>query len=218
MGSSPTGPTTITLDEVRRPLRTLLSGRWLALHAVVLVLGVAMVLLGRWQLDVSDRKHFALQNFFYAFQWWTFTAFLLFFWLRVMRDHVRPPAPTEAKGELVVARPGDAAPAPGAAVMVAEPTKGATAEAPTLYRGYVMPQLSQHPDRTGDTDVARPVQRPPLAARAGRRRPGRRPPPTAPRPLVDAPTLAARARAAADRELGSADRPALPTPEAPDVP
>ena len=52
---------------------------------------VTMVLLGRWQLTVSNRKHFDLQNFGYALQWWAFSVFAVLFWLRVMRDVRRPP-------------------------------------------------------------------------------------------------------------------------------
>jgi hypothetical protein len=77
--------------------RILLSPRWLALHAVVLALSVTMVLLGRWQLDVSNSKHFDLQNFGYAFQWWAFTAFGLVMWIRVMRDVGRRDLAVEAR-------------------------------------------------------------------------------------------------------------------------
>jgi DNA-binding transcriptional regulator of glucitol operon len=47
---------------------------------------VTMVLLGRWQLHVSESKHFSLQNFGYTIQWWLFAAFTLFLWWRVVRD------------------------------------------------------------------------------------------------------------------------------------
>ena len=192
---------------MRRSPSSLLRGRWLLLHAAVLGVGVAMVLLGRWQLDVSEGKGFSLQNFFYAFQWWTFTGFLLFFWFRVVRDHLRPPDPVVATGELVVARSGDAPPPAGAALMVAEPTSPDASL--TVYRGYVMPQLSRQPDRTGDTTLRDPYNdhlwRLALADAAE----GEGPRPTTSRPLVDLPTLEARTRAAADRELGSGERGAL---------
>ena len=194
---------------MRRPLTTLLHPRWLALHALVAALSVAMVLLGRWQLHVSEGKGFSIQNLFYAFQWWVFTAFLLLFWFRVLRDHVRPPAPVEATGEVVVANAGDAAPAPGATVMVAEPTRTDEPQAPTLYRGYVMPQLSEHPDRTGDTRMRDAYNDRLWQLALADAVDGDGPRPTTPRPLVDAPTLAARAAAARDRELAARERAAL---------
>ncbi len=190
---------------MQRPLRTLLQGKWLALHLLVVALAVAMVLLGHWQLDVSDRKHFNWQNFIYAVQWWSFTGFLLFFWLRLMRDAVRPPAPTEATGELVVARRGDSAPGPGAALMVAD---AAPDEMPTVYRGYVMPQLSRDPDRTGDRTLRGPYNDHLWQLAMADAANDEGPVPTTARPLVDAPTLTARARRA--QEIAQRDTRALP--------
>jgi DNA-binding transcriptional regulator of glucitol operon len=70
-------------------LRSYLTPGWLALHVVTLALVVTMVLLGRWQLIVSDRKHFSLQNFGYALQWWAFSGFALVMWARIVRDRGR---------------------------------------------------------------------------------------------------------------------------------
>jgi hypothetical protein len=78
-------------------VRTLLMPKWLAGHVLVLVLCVTMVLLGRWQLDVSNSKHFDLQNFGYAFQWWAFTIFALVMWIRVLRDVGRRDLKVEAR-------------------------------------------------------------------------------------------------------------------------
>ena len=63
-----------------RRLRFALSPGWLVLHLITLALIVTMVLLGRWQLDVSNAKHFNLQNFGYALQWWAFSVFVLAMW------------------------------------------------------------------------------------------------------------------------------------------
>lgn len=63
-----------------------LTPAWLAFHLATLALVVTMVLLGRWQLDVSDRKHFDIQNFAYALQWWLFSVFALGMWARIVRD------------------------------------------------------------------------------------------------------------------------------------
>ena len=53
-----------------------LHDRWLSLALIV-----TMVLLCRWQLDVSNSKHFNLQNFGYAFQWWAFSLFVVWMWV-----------------------------------------------------------------------------------------------------------------------------------------
>ena len=53
---------------------------WLLLHAFTIAAAITMVLLGRWQLHVSERKHFDIQNFGYTLQWWLFTGFALFLW------------------------------------------------------------------------------------------------------------------------------------------
>ena len=78
-----------------RSLRFALKPRWIALHAFVIAAVVTMVLLGRWQLEVSNRKGFSLQNSAYSVQWWAFALFAIFLWWRIVRDHARreEPAP-----------------------------------------------------------------------------------------------------------------------------
>lgn len=86
---------------------------WLIGHVLILAACVAMVLLGRWQLDVSNSKGFSLQNFGYALQWWAFSIAAVIIWVRIIRDR---------------ARPGTQRPAPPAPV-----------RRPVAYRRYVMP-------------------------------------------------------------------------------
>lgn len=62
---------------------------WVAFHLLCVALVVTMVLLGRWQLIVSDRKGFSLQNFGYALQWWAFSIFTVVLWGRILRDRRR---------------------------------------------------------------------------------------------------------------------------------
>ena len=111
--------------RVLRAYRFATAPKWLIGHVVVLAMAVTMVLLGRWQLDVSDSKHFSLQNFGYALQWWAFTAFALAMWGRIVRDAGR------ARSRATVA-PGTPAPRPAEA----EPPPAE----PVAYRRYVMPQ------------------------------------------------------------------------------
>jgi DNA-binding transcriptional regulator of glucitol operon len=125
--------------------RIFLAPRWLLFHVIVFALAVTMILLGRWQLDVSNSKHFYWQNFGYAIQWWLFTAFALFVWVRVMQHRVHPPEVKTAGTGLVLAPRGQLAPRVGPAhLAVADPTEGETA----IYRGYVMPQSSDGPVRS----------------------------------------------------------------------
>jgi hypothetical protein len=122
-------------------IRMFLTPGWVLFHLLIWAASVAMVLLGRWQLDVSNSKHFNLQNFGYTLQWWAFTAFAILLWLRVIRDAWRNAngKPTAVPGQQVVRadRKGGLAYA-GPAELVALPTK--PGQAPVTYRGYVMPQ------------------------------------------------------------------------------
>lgn len=111
---------------------------WVLGHVLVLAAAVTMVLLGRWQLDVSNSKHFDVQNFGYALQWWAFTTFAILFWLKILRDHARDGA---AKDAVATATP---------ASQPAEPA--APAAEPNTYRRYVMPTRA---DASDDPEVAR---------------------------------------------------------------
>jgi DNA-binding transcriptional regulator of glucitol operon len=99
------------------------------LHVISLALIVTMVLLGRWQLDVSNAKHFSLQNFGYALQWWAFSVFVVVMWTRILRDSGRRAADTPAAQAYRAGRALDAETAQ-------DPDK------PVAYRRYVMPQSS----------------------------------------------------------------------------
>jgi DNA-binding transcriptional regulator of glucitol operon len=109
---------------VLRRLRFALRPGWLALHVLCVALIVTMVLLGRWQLRVSESKQFSLQNFGYAIQWWAFSIFVLVMWARVLRDTVRRNAQLAAP---------------------AEPEAERAADEPVAYRRYVIPTAPQAP-------------------------------------------------------------------------
>ena len=100
---------------------------WLLLHVFTVAAVITMVFLGRWQLHVSERKHFDIQNFGYTIQWWLFAGFALFFWSRIVRDAAR-------RGE-VGGVEGDTS---------AEPA--AVPDEPVAYRRYVMPTASASED------------------------------------------------------------------------
>lgn len=99
------------------------------MHIVVIAVSVTMVLLGRWQWRVAHVHHGSVQNYAYAFQWWAFTAFVLFMWARVLRDQIR-------RRPAVAAKP------------VAEPAP------PAEYRRYVMPTSQDAPPISDDPELA----------------------------------------------------------------
>lgn len=78
--------------------RILLSPTWLIGHVLVLAAFVTCLWLGWWQLSRYDSPTGSVHNVGYALQWPVFGAFGLFFWLRVIRADLRPPA-TEAAQE-----------------------------------------------------------------------------------------------------------------------
>lgn len=105
-------------------VREYLTPGWLAFHLMTAALVVTMVLLGRWQLVVSNHKHFNIQNFAYALQWWVFSATALGMWARIVRDRRAPQRQTGQVSEAaeqphtdvayrryVMPRSADAAPA-----------------------------------------------------------------------------------------------------------
>lgn len=101
---------------------------WVLFHLFVAAAVVTMILLGRWQLRVSEDKHFSIQNFGYAIQWWLFSAFALFVWWRALRDAARrrAGAPDEVDATS------------------AEPEHGP--DEPVAYRRYVMPTAAKSDD------------------------------------------------------------------------
>jgi len=114
---------------VKRGYRFAAKPAWLAGHLLVLAAFVTMVLLGRWQLDVSNSKHFNIQNFGYALQWWIFSLASLWGYSKILRDNASAPVDgTEA------APPAQAEPAAVA------------------YRRYIPPQAADR-DGVADDDV-----------------------------------------------------------------
>lgn len=86
-------PTILTYRCPVHRYRFAVRPMWLLLHVFVLAAVITMILLGRWQLRVSDDKGFNLRNFGYAIQWWLFAVFAIGFWWRIMRDAVRRDTP-----------------------------------------------------------------------------------------------------------------------------
>jgi DNA-binding transcriptional regulator of glucitol operon len=118
---------------VLRRYRFALRPGWIFGHLLVAAAVVTMILLGRWQLHVSEQKHFSVQNTGYTIQWWLFSGFALFFWWRILRDAATHRA---ASADETHATPAESAAEPHSAV---------------AYRRYVMPTGQQPSD---DPEVA----------------------------------------------------------------
>lgn len=141
------------LRAVLRAVKLLSTPGWLALHVLALAVAVTMILLGRWQLDVSNEKHFNWQNFGYSLQWWAFAGFVLFFWARLMRDACSPPK-QDNSGQLMV-RAGSSgqlnAITRGTLADLVKPD-GDSGDLKLVYRGYVTARSEQAPHRSdGDS-------------------------------------------------------------------
>jgi len=68
--------------------RVLLRPRWLAWHVSVVLTTAGMIWLGNWQL------HRALSgnalSWAYTFEWPLFAIFAVYFWVKSLRDELRP--------------------------------------------------------------------------------------------------------------------------------
>lgn len=106
-------------------LRFALRPGWIVLHLITIAAMVTMVKLGWWQMTVSERRGFSILNFGYALQWWAFSIFTAFMWVRLMRDQVHRLEHPEGSQD----------------------AESAPAEKPAVpYRRYEMPQSSSASD------------------------------------------------------------------------
>jgi DNA-binding transcriptional regulator of glucitol operon len=97
-------------------VRRLLAPKWLAWHALTIVVAVVFFRLGLWQWHRAVATN-SPQNMGYALQWPAFALFGLAVWWRVCRDAVRPPDDTRPEPAKPVRRP---APEPAAVAPVTD--------------------------------------------------------------------------------------------------
>jgi DNA-binding transcriptional regulator of glucitol operon len=91
--------------------RVFLTPKWLLRHALAVVLVLACLRLGWWQLDEA-RKTGSLQNIGYSLEWPLFALAVVFVWVRLMQWEIHPPAKQRRLSRPLHAAPPAAAPAP----------------------------------------------------------------------------------------------------------
>ena len=70
--------------------RFLITPKWLGWHAFVILSVVVMLWLGDWQLHRAESGNSL--SWAYTFEWPLFAIFAVVFWVKTIRDEVRPPA------------------------------------------------------------------------------------------------------------------------------
>ncbi|MGE5830772.1 MAG: hypothetical protein ACM30G_20750 [Micromonosporaceae bacterium] len=73
-------------------MRRLFTPRWVLVHVAVLVIVVAFLRLGWWQVQRAAAGN--LLSYGYAVQWPVFAGFVVFVWIKEMRDTRRPATDT----------------------------------------------------------------------------------------------------------------------------
>ncbi|MQA02131.1 MAG: hypothetical protein GEV07_05190 [Streptosporangiales bacterium] len=96
-------------------MRKLLTPKWLALHALAVVLVIAFLAFAYWQLQRGAAGN--ARSLGYAFQWPLFALFVVYMWVRMVREELHPKPDTEPK-----------APRVATAVPAARPAAVTTAE------------------------------------------------------------------------------------------
>lgn len=69
-------------------MRKLLTPRWLALHALALLMIAAFILLAYWQVQRGEAGN--ARSWGYAFQWPAFGIFVIYMWIRMAREELHP--------------------------------------------------------------------------------------------------------------------------------
>lgn len=90
--------------------RVLLTPRWIAWHLFVIVAIAAMMFLGLWQFRRAEAGNSL--SWAYTFEWPVFSVFAVVFWLKTIKDELRPPAAGEAEKDHTWLPPGVGEPPP----------------------------------------------------------------------------------------------------------
>jgi hypothetical protein len=69
-------------------VRKLLTPKWLALHALTVFLVLSFCVLAVWQFKRGEAGN--ARSWGYAFQWPAFGIFVIYMWIRMMREELHP--------------------------------------------------------------------------------------------------------------------------------
>lgn len=89
-------------------MRKLLTPKWLALHALTVLLLLSFCALAYWQLKRGEAGN--ARSWGYAFQWPAFAIFVIYMWIRMMREELHPVTDQPRTNESADAVDGDAGP------------------------------------------------------------------------------------------------------------
>ncbi|EYT92825.1 glucitol operon activator [Frankia casuarinae] len=70
--------------------RLLLSPSWIARHLLALLLIAFFIRMGIWQLTKGESPQGSLQNLFYGVEWPVFAAFVVYWWVKMMKEDLAP--------------------------------------------------------------------------------------------------------------------------------
>ena len=96
--------------------RFLITPKWLGWHAFVILSVLVMFWLGNWQLHRAESGN--PLSWAYTFEWPLFAIFAVVFWVRTIRDEVRPSPQAEQPDTLVL--PGGLGAPPAGSARAAE--------------------------------------------------------------------------------------------------
>jgi DNA-binding transcriptional regulator of glucitol operon len=90
-------------------VRRFLTLRWFRYHLMMILLVVAFLALGWWQWTRGEGGN--ARSYGYALEWPAFAIFVVVFWIRLMRDELKPPrsdgAAAETSGGGAVGEPAE---------------------------------------------------------------------------------------------------------------
>ena len=115
----------------------LITLRWLGWHGFVILSVLGMLWLGNWQLHRAESGNSL--SWAYTFEWPLFAIFAVVFWVKTIRDEVRPAAQAKA-GDAFAVPGGIPAPPPGARWAVgsgAEPAETEDGGEIARYNAYL---------------------------------------------------------------------------------
>ncbi len=73
--------------------RLLFAPSWIARHLLALALIAVFIRMGIWQLSKGESAQGTLQNLFYGVEWPIFAAFVVFWWIKMMKEDLAPKDP-----------------------------------------------------------------------------------------------------------------------------